>query len=55
MRWYEEGPDGVEVWKEDKGMEAKLWRACAVCKSLQQQTCLWTQRFEVKCFHKKRE
>ena len=42
VKWQEEGSDGVRVWKEDKGMEAKPWRTFAVCKRLQQQMGLWT-------------
>ena len=49
------GTGYVRVWKEDKVMEAKLWRTSAVCKSLQQQMGLQIQRFELKCFCLKRE
>ena len=55
VKWKEEGLDGVRVWKKGKGMEAKPWRTSAVCKSLQQQTGVWMQRFKVKCFRLKRE
>ena len=54
-KWQEEGPEGVRVWRENKGIEAKPWRTCALCKKLQEQMGMWTQRFEVKCFHLKRE
>ena len=55
VKWREEGPDGEGVLKEDQLVEAKLSDNGAVCKSLQQQTRLLTERFEVKCFHKERE
>lgn len=32
-KWQEEGPEGAGVWKEDKDMEAKPWRTCALLKS----------------------
>ena len=54
-KWQEEGPEGVRVWGENKGIEAKPWRTCALCKKLQEQMGMWTQRFEVKCFRLKRE
>ena len=55
IKWQEGGVEGARVWKEEKGMDVKPWRLCALCKELQRQVRMWTQRFEVKYFHLKRE
>lgn len=55
VKWSEEDSDGAGILKEEQLVEAKITGNCFVCKRLQNQMRLWTQRLKIKCFHEERE
>ena len=47
VKWSEEDSDGAGILKEEQLVEAKITDDCFVCKRLQNQMQLWTQRLKV--------
>lgn len=55
VKLSEEESDGAGILKKEQLVEAKITDNCFVCKRLQNQMRLWTQRLKIKCFHEERE